>query len=268
MYLKSVLQMGSLVLHFRNGPALVQRMRDAQPCDEIVLWDGTHIEHPQDRGGLLEAAIELWLEEVYTKGFYRPADGDVIVDAGANVGLFSIQIARQNRRCRVIALEPFAENFKYLRANVTRARLANVTCHEAALGAAFAKGHMQAVGTRSLDHVLRIDSSAASETAVVPLASLFDLVRAQEIDFLKVDIEGSERDVFAAATPELLGRVKRIAMEYHDQIVPGTLQLLRSVLQPTHELTIRPSQMEGCGILLARRRVPAAGGNSHRAIKP
>ena len=29
MYLKSVLQMGSLVLHFRNGPALVQRMRDA-----------------------------------------------------------------------------------------------------------------------------------------------------------------------------------------------------------------------------------------------
>jgi FkbM family methyltransferase len=269
MYLKSVLQMGSLVLHFRNGPALVQRMRDAQPCDEVVLWDGTHIEHPQNRGGLLEAAIELWLEEVYTKGFYRPADGDVIVDAGANVGLFSIQIARQNRRCRVIALEPFGENFKYLQANVARARLANVTCHETALGAAFAKGHMQAVGTRSLDHVLRVDSSAASEaseTAVVPLSGLFDLVRAQEIDFLKVDIEGSERDVFAAATPELLARIKRIGMEYHDQIVPGTLELLRSVLQPTHELIIRPSHMEGCGILLARRRAAAGNGTFHRAI--
>src|SRR5271154_2792516 len=132
MYLKSVLQMGSLMLHFRNGHTLVQRMRAAQPCDEVVLWDGTHISHPPARGGLLEAVVEIWLEHVYTAGFYRPADGDVIVDAGANVGLFAIEIARQNKRCRVIALEPFAENFEYLKANVARARLANVTCHEAA----------------------------------------------------------------------------------------------------------------------------------------
>ncbi len=247
--------MGSLVLHFRNGPTLVQRMRDAQPCDEVVLWNGTRIEHPQGRGGLLEATIELWLEEVYTKDFYRPADGDVIVDAGANVGLFSIQIARQNRRCRVIALEPYAENYEYLRANVARAHLGNVTCHETALGAAFVKGHMQAVGTRSLDHVLRVDLTAAGETTVMPLSGLFDLARAQEIDFLKVDIEGSERAVFAAATPDVIYRFKRIAMEYHDQIVHGTLDLLLRVLSPTHELTIRPSHMEGCGILLARRRV-------------
>ena len=74
------------------------------------------------------------------------------------------------------------------------------------------------------------------------------------IDFLKVDIEGSEHDVFAAASPDLLSRFKRIAMEYHDQIVPGTLELLRRVLSSTHEITVRPSKMEGCGILLARRR--------------
>jgi FkbM family methyltransferase len=258
MYLKSVLQMGSLVLHFRNGPALVQRMRAAQPCDEVVLWDGTHIEHPQDRGGLLEATIELWLEEVYTKGFYRPADGDVIIDAGANVGLFSIQVARQNRGCRVIALEPFVENFNYLRANIGRSRLANVACHQMALGAAFAKGHMQSVGNRSLDHVLRIDSSAASDTPIVPLLGLFDLAGAQEIDFLKVDVEGSEREVFAAATPEVLARFKRIAMEYHDQLVPGTLDLLRGALAPTHEISIWPSSMQGCGILRAERRSQTA----------
>ncbi|MFZ0908795.1 MAG: FkbM family methyltransferase [Candidatus Acidiferrales bacterium] len=258
--------MGSLVLHFRNGATLVQRMRASQPCDEVVLWDGTHIEHPQGRGGLLEAAIEIWLEEVYTNGFYRPADGEVIVDAGANVGLFSIQIARQNRRCRVIALEPFAENFEYLQANIARALLKNVTCHETALGATFARGHMQAVGSRSLDHVLKVDSSAASETTVVPLAGLFELANAKEIDLLKVDIEGSERGVFAAATPDVLYRFKHIAMEYHDQIVPGTLDLLRSALSPTHELTIRPSHMEGCGILLARRCVAARERSPYMAI--
>jgi FkbM family methyltransferase len=254
MYLKSVLQMGSLVLHFRNGHTLVQRMRAAQHCDEVVLWDGTRISHPPARGGMLEALVELWLEHVYTAGFYRPADGDVIVDAGANVGLFAVRVARQNRRCRVIALEPFAENFMYLKANVARACPENVTCSEVALGAGFSKGQMQAVGSRSLDHVLRIESGVADGIPVVPLAGLFDFARAQEIDFLKVDIEGSEHDVFAAASSDILSRFKRIAMEYHDQIVPGTLELLRRVLSPTHEITVRPSKMEGCGILLARRR--------------
>ena len=131
----------------------------AQPCDEVVLWDGTRIAHPPGRGGLLEAMVELWLERTYTEGFYRPADGDVIVDAGANVGMFAIQMARQNRQCRVIALEPFAENFNYLQANVARACPETVTCWEVALGAGFGKGQMQAVGTRSLDHVLRADSN-------------------------------------------------------------------------------------------------------------
>jgi len=245
--------MASLMLHFRNGRTLVQRMRAAEPCDEVVLWDGTRIAHPLGRGGLLEVVVELWLEHVYTGGFYRPADGDVIIDAGANVGIFAIQMARQNRRCWVIALEPFPENFKYLEANVARACPENVTCCEVALGAGFSKGQMQAAGSRSLDHVLRVDS-AADGIPVIPLSGLFDLARAQEIDFLKVDIEGSEHDVFAAASPDLLGRFKRIAMEYHDQIVPGTLELLRRVLGRTHEITVRPSKMEGCGILLARRR--------------
>ena len=123
-----------------------------------------------------------------------------------------------------------------------------------ALGAHFGKGEMQAVGSRSLDHILRVEPNSANGIPVIPLAGLFDLARSQEIDFLKVDIEGSEHDVFAAASPDVFGRFKRIAMEYHDQIVPGTLELLRRVLSPTHEIVVHPATMEGCGTLLARRR--------------
>jgi FkbM family methyltransferase len=259
MYVKSILVMAALLVRFRNGWTLVQNMRAGRPCDEAMLWDGTRIAHPEGRAGLLEALLEVWLDQVYTTGFYRPGDRDVIVDAGANVGVFAISMARQNRLCRVIALEPFAENFKYLQKNVRHACPETITCREVALGAGFGKGQMQATGSRSLDHVLEVNLALAEGTPVIPLAGLFSLIEAGppgigEIDFLKVDIEGSERDAFAGASPEVLSRFKRIAMEYHDRIVPGTLDLLRRVLTPTHEITIRPSKMEGCGILLARRR--------------
>lgn len=135
MYLKSILHMGSLLLRFRNGATLVRQTRAGRPCDEVVLWDGTRIAHPPDREGLLEGLQEIWLERIYTADFYRPAANDVIVDAGANVGLFTIYIARQNRRCRVLALEPFAENFKYLEANVARA-----PCQRHVLRSCFGRG--------------------------------------------------------------------------------------------------------------------------------
>src|ERR1700690_525264 len=157
MYVKSILVMGTLLVRFRNGWTLVQNMRAGVPCEEVVLWDGTRIAHPPGRAGLVEALMEVWLDHAYTAKFYSPGDGDVIVDAGADIGIFTIYRARQNRRCRVIALEPFAENFKYLRENVTRACPGNVTCREAALGAAFGKGQMQATGSRSLDHVLEVN---------------------------------------------------------------------------------------------------------------
>ena len=69
MYLKSVLQMGSLMLHFRNGASLVQQMRAAEPSDAIVLWDGTRIAHPAQRAGLLEAVQEIWLEHAIPADF-------------------------------------------------------------------------------------------------------------------------------------------------------------------------------------------------------
>jgi FkbM family methyltransferase len=254
MYVKNILTLASLAVRFRNGRELVRCMRAGKPCSELLLWDGTRIEHPQGRGGLIEGALELWVESVYTDGFFRPRAGQTIVDAGANVGLFSVRMARQNRKCRVLALEPFAENFQYLQANVTRAHLTNVTCRQMALGAAFGTGEMQSAGSRSLDHVFRADPTGQGSTSMVPLSGLFDLTHSTEIDFLKVDIEGSERDVFAAAGKDVLRRFGRIAMEYHDAITPGTLETLQRVLSPTHELTLRPVMMPGCGILLARRR--------------
>ena len=87
----------------------------------VVLWDGTRVAHPSERRAAGSGAGNLDGADLH-RGLLSPADGDVIVDAGANIGLFAIYVARQNSTCRVVALEPFAENFRYLQANAAPSR--------------------------------------------------------------------------------------------------------------------------------------------------
>ena len=83
---------------------------------------------------------------------------------------------------------------------------------------------------------------------------MFELCRAEEVALLKMDAEGAEEGAFSAADTGLIGRIQRIAMEYHDNLVPGTLSILRRRLSPTHELTVIPDPGAGHGRLFAVRK--------------
>jgi FkbM family methyltransferase len=247
-----------LVRSFRNGFSLARAYRQKQSCATAVLRDGTIISHPPGRAGLIPTILEIWQERSYAPPwFYRPANGDVVIDAGANVGLFSIWIARQAPQCRIVALEPFEENFGYLQKNLSAVRLQHVTAYQAALGAHSGWGRMVAQEARSLDHQLVTDGAAPSGEPRVPILSLPDLIErigVQRITFLKVDIEGAESAVFGSLEPGWMNRVDRVAIEYHEHLSPGVCNMLVQKLQPTHSLVRNPEPGGKCGILLGQRR--------------
>jgi FkbM family methyltransferase len=247
-----------LLRHFRNGPSLLRSLRDHSPCDVAVCRDGSRLCHPAGRTGLVNTILEIWHDHAYTSDdFYSPADGDVVIDAGANVGLFSLWVARQNPCCRVLALEPFAENFACLQANLAAAKAEAVTACRMALGASAGRGIMQDVGARSLDHRLALADGNATghETVpVIPLAGLFDLARTERINFLKLDIEGSEYEVFEKSSQQTLARIDRLAIEYHEHLRHGTLRLLTERLDATHSVDVRPDRSGLYGMIFARRQ--------------
>jgi FkbM family methyltransferase len=242
-----------LVKSFRNGVSLALGHRARKPRARAVWWDGTVIAHPPGLAGLPETLLEIWYDEVYTRDFYTPSAGDVIVDGGANIGLFSLWIARQ-APCRIVAFEPFEQNYAVLLSNLEAAGASSSV--DAVHGALSGKsGHASmARGARSLDHRLRLDEGKAAETAVrtYSLAEALDRAGA-DVDLCKLDIEGSERDVFEHVNPETLGRVRRFAIEYHDNLRPGTLALLETKLGATHDLRVERMSV-GYGMLYALRR--------------
>jgi FkbM family methyltransferase len=199
----------------------------------------------------------VWFDEVYTRGFYRPRPGDTVIDAGANVGLFSLWLARRHPTCRVLAFEPFDENYRLLVDNLAAAGASNVRPLRVGLAAGAGVGAMIDGGPRAQDHRLTAAPADGVGDTAVPTCGFADvlaLAGADRVALFKCDIEGAERDLFEHADAVDLGRVARYAVEYHDHIRPGTLDLLRDRLGPTHELVVRPAATTGYGMLYATAR--------------
>lgn len=248
-----------LATHFRNGYQLIRSFRNGPPCGKAVRWNGSQLVHPENRDGFVGTILELWKDRCYTReDFYQPRDGDWIVDAGAHVGLFSIAMALENPRCQILALEPFQENYACLQRNLQALGIDNVSPLHCAVGGEQRTAFMKSVGDRSIDHLLQ--STPDSETrsvAVLSLAGILDRLGTDRVAMLKMDVEGAEYDAFAVSDSAILSRFERIAMEYHDNLRPGTLDLICDKLDPTHELRIEPTFDRGYGILLATLRRPA-----------
>jgi len=216
--------------------------------------DGTVIRHPTGRTGLAGMILEVWYEQVYTGQFYTPVPGDVIIDAGANIGLFSLLIARTHPGCRVMAFEPFEENYRILSENLAAAHASMVKAFPCAISGTSGEFAMIDGGVRSQDHRLKPLAAGASTGPTIRAYSLTEvlgLADVPSIALFKCDIEGSEYDLFASATAEELKRFTRYAIEYHDNLRPGTLALLKERLSPTHTLDVRSAPQDGYGMLYA-----------------
>jgi len=250
-----------LLTNFYNGWEMVRYLRNQRPVSQAILLNGKTILHPPNKGGLVECILELWFTKSYfPDGFYAPKADDVIIDIGANIGIFTLQAARINPDCRIAAFEPFPENFACLSQNISSFKLKNTIAYQYAIGNSYREDLLVEMGTRSLDHKLleKTDKipilSNCSSVNTIPLAAIFDMMNTQEIALLKIDIEGAEKEVFASTPGEFLKRVNLMVIEYHDNLSPGTLALITEKLKSTHHLNIIPSELSGCGLLFAMRQ--------------
>lgn len=251
-----------LLTNFRNGWQMVRYLRNPAPINQAILFNGKTIVHPKEKMGLVESLLELWYEQAYfPKDFYSPEPGDVIVDLGANIGLFTLQVARINPLCKIAAFEPLPENFSCLSRNIDNFGLSMASIYEYAVSNNYRQDLIVKTGVRSLDYQLlresdrNVSSSQCLPVNVIPLEVVFDMINAKEISLLKIDIEGAEYDIFESISPKILKYIRLLAIEYHDNLRPGTLTLIREKLKSTHHLKIISSSLPDCGLLFAIRQV-------------
>lgn len=165
--------------------------------------------------------LGIWDDVIRDAIFARLAPGAVILDVGANVGAWTVPMARRlNADGRVYAFEPVPANRGRLERAVTANALHNVTISPFALGDS----------SRNVDMWLRsaLTGADSGTAAVVPTGTghltismcPLDDWAAQEglerLDFIKLDVEGAEFFVLAGAE-QVLARFRPLILAEFDE---------------------------------------------------
>jgi len=122
--------------------------------------------------------------------------GDTVVDAGANVGLFSVPIGLAvGHTGRVMAFEPVAETALRLRNSLTLNGLANVDVHEAAVGEAEGNVEVRIAQDSAYSGLGEDDRSPTVTRRSIPMVTIDDewsRLGKPRVTLMKVDVEGAE----------------------------------------------------------------------------
>jgi FkbM family methyltransferase len=171
---------------------------------------------------------EIWLRRHYP---FEPRRADpVVFDCGASIGLASLYFKTVAPAARITAFEPEPATFELLRENLADS---GVECINAAVAAAPGKETLRVPSPSAAEGgaTLRLAEGAGWDEIEVTTVRLSDCVTGP-VDFLKLDIEGAEREVVDdLARTGAIGHVAELALEYHptdDDRLGELLQHLRA----------------------------------------
>jgi len=152
-------------------------------------------------------------------GFALDKAPTVILDIGANIGLATLWFKQRYPAARVIAVEPDAENFELLKRNT--AGLKDVELVQAALAPEDGIIGFERAGLNPSGYHIRDLKSGEKGVPAISMGSLLQRFGLEDVDLLKLDIEGAEKELFETTDIAWMDRVKTMAVELHDRIRPG-----------------------------------------------
>ena len=135
----------------------------------------------------MEGDVPNFYKEIYEKNEYnrfgvKVENGDVVIDCGANVGIFT-QYALDMGASKVIGYEPDEKALDYYKKNIKSKKVTKINSF-------ISKDH---IDIKSILHTNELD----------------------KVNFLKLDIEGEEWGLFEVLDSETLNKIDKWAIEFH-----------------------------------------------------
>ena len=200
---------------------------------------------------------------------------ELIMDAGANIGLTSLYFAKKHPAARIIAIEPEASNVELLRRNTHSEP--NIKVISGALWPRKTKLSMVDGDAEKWAFSVR-EGTTSSGIEAWTIPDILADTGAGRIDLLKIDIEGAEKELFTIR----LGGVAAAGQTHrHRTARPPGAGLQHGVLPCRPEPGVPPNVgwRQPCGrfrnrrrrpggLIVARRRGVSSPGSTNRCSPP
>lgn len=173
------------------------------PPDELITW---FLEHNRFDRNEIEFLLRLL------------ANKKTIVDIGANIGIHSVNYAYFINGATVYAIEPAQENLIVLKKNIDKHKLTNIRIVEKAIGKENSKGTLYVNEQNSGDNrIYKSPDFEPMDSHGIEIITLDQFKKENDIgkiDYIKMDTQGCEFDIFEGGYKTLKEDRPDIFMEF------------------------------------------------------
>jgi len=160
-----------------------------------------------------------FVEDVYSGylKFGKPKKGEVVIDGGAYEGNFTIIASRLiGKNGKIIAIEPDPQGVRLLKNRLKKLNIKNVTIVSKGLWSRKTKKSAFSNSNCPGELSLFYGNKKEKKITLIKLDSLVKKLKLRSVDFVKMDIEGSEIEALIGAAQTLKKFHPRLAIaSYH-----------------------------------------------------
>lgn len=171
---------------------------------------------------------------------------DIVVDLGAHIGAFTIVAARAVPCGYVYAVEPAADTFELLARNVAVNGLDNVTACQLAVSDGAGKATLHRGADSWADSLCGNGTAGSEAVETMTLEGFLEVHGIARVDYMKMNVEGSEYGILLVAPEWVLRRVRCMQVEHH--------------LSAEHDPSELVGHLRGCGFTVTCTPEPGETG--------
>ena len=183
---------------------------------------------------ITEIMKEIFMEHLYD---YLAVKDAVVVDVGANQGLFTFWASRFAKR--IISVEPSFEHFETLKHLKEFNKMDMVEPVKCAISNFTGRGTFYKLPNTTMFSLTPAMKSGDTEAVeVITLERLFNQYELEKVDILKVDVEGEEFNIFSHSSfDKVAPKINTIITEYHSWTNNNPVQLKNMLIDRGFKVT-------------------------------
>lgn len=193
-----------------------QKMRKSNPI-VLNLKDAKHPIYLRPNTSDIEVFYQIFYYKGYNVNFkFEPK---VIFDCGANIGLATVYYKNKYPNAKIIAVEPESTNFQMLVKNTEK--YSDVHCLQSGIWKKTTNLKISDSSQHWSFVTEEVDYEDSTTVKAISIDELMTKYNVDYIDILKIDIESSEKELFAENFEKWLPKVRVILIELHDWMKEG-----------------------------------------------